>query len=72
MARLIIMERKKPEVPFNAPAVISTSLLKAKPVASPEIRPVAATGYACTEASCGLLYHWYRLDVVASSRRRRS
>ncbi len=28
-----------------------------------EIRPVAATGYACTEAPRGLLYHRYKLDA---------
>ncbi|MGO8949689.1 MAG: Ni/Fe hydrogenase subunit alpha [Ktedonobacterales bacterium] len=32
------------------------------PVAGAELRPVAATGYACTEAPRGLLYHRYRLD----------
>jgi sulfhydrogenase subunit alpha len=29
-----------------------------------EIRPVMATGYACTEAPRGLLYHRYRLDAL--------
>jgi sulfhydrogenase subunit alpha len=28
-----------------------------------EIRPVASTGYACTEAPRGILYHRYRLDA---------
>jgi coenzyme F420-reducing hydrogenase alpha subunit len=28
-----------------------------------DIRPAAATGYACTEAPRGLLYHRYRLDA---------
>ena len=34
IARLMRMERKKPEAPSRAPAMISTLLLMAKPVAA--------------------------------------